>query len=179
MGKLFDAALAILKAFSLLSSGDFEQFWLPCEFLSPFPALQFDGRGTKLIAVICPEDDAFHLASATTVVLRCIIEQNGGALLSRGRADLLNFVQKLRRATTEYNWDLADVCLSQCEEPILQVAGSDRGDETSRMDISIGSSGGPSDGPFGYDGTDNFYLDCGWPADLADYPWDDLWDMAK
>lgn len=32
VGKLFDAALAILKAFSRLNSSDFEQFWLPCEF---------------------------------------------------------------------------------------------------------------------------------------------------
>ncbi|KAJ4515693.1 hypothetical protein HRR83_004600 [Exophiala dermatitidis] len=78
-------------------------------------------RGRDLHAFWMPYT-AYHFASAAILILRCGLEaandETARDCISSARA----LVEHLRKAKDEAKWDLADICLSQCEPVVHQLS---------------------------------------------------------
>lgn len=130
---------------------------------------------------------AYHISSATIIFLRCTIEASDSLILSSCKTTLLEFMQWLRHAKEVEKWDLADICLAQCEGPILQICNGNR--TLSQLDTMIplrynpimteeidttmfnfnGFDGGVHTGPSVLDTQNN--------VNGFEYPYADLWDL--
>ncbi|KAI1613483.1 fungal-specific transcription factor domain-containing protein [Exophiala viscosa] len=82
------AARAIVTFTISLRGEDFSTFWLPYT--------------------------AYHFTSATTLILRCGLEAANDDITKECISSARKLVAHLRAAKAEVNWDLGDICLSQC-----------------------------------------------------------------
>lgn len=110
----------------------------------------------------------------------------------------MSVVQWLRNAKAEHRWDLGDICLAQCEGPILQICGEQRsnnmeissrnaaagaGHQANGYDFNVRAVDGLDPGMFGsnaYDGgihTGPSVMDTQHDVNGFEYPWADLWDL--
>jgi hypothetical protein len=126
---------------------------------------------------------SYLLVTAATILLRCSVECGDLATKRSCITKLLGFRDWLRRASSEYEWDLADFCLERCAEPIQKfadalqlppqevqtgVAGEEvantRTEETphTTTDPAIGE-------PISL-------LELYLPVDPLDFSWESLWD---
>jgi hypothetical protein len=138
---------------------------------------------------------AYHITSATIILLRCTIETKDPQVLEKCQRLLLDSVHWLRASKKEHCWDLGDICLAQCEEHILHVCGEqNRGDlclqhpsrvpgshippadavnrPASSLNHGIFSSNIWGDGVY----TGPSVIDTQHDVNGFEYPWADLWD---
>lgn len=93
-------------------------FWLPCKYTNrimhkwPSPCSH-------------QQDIAYHFASAATLMMRCAIEAQDDAVSIDCVGNARRFMDHLKRMKTLANWDLADICLNQCETTVQNMSASD------------------------------------------------------
>lgn len=68
-------------------------------------------------------DTAHLLASAAMILLRCTVETTDVTAREICRQSLEGLRKRLRTARDVDDWDLADIFLNQCDEPISRVIG--------------------------------------------------------
>ena len=93
---LRNSALAIVDFLGSLTRQHFDEFWLSYS--------------------------AHFLVTATIMLLRCTIETREDGALQLCKAKLIALRSTLERATNEYGWDVADICLERCSKAIDRVA---------------------------------------------------------
>lgn len=79
----------------------------------------------RLSATNTNVDTAYHLASAAVSILRCAIKFTNDNTARECVSSARALVKHLRAAKDDSNWDLGDVCLSQCEK-IVNDSSIDR-----------------------------------------------------
>ena len=127
------------------------------------------------------EDSAYHICSATIILLRCAIDTTNIETAESCKSNLSEVKQWLDWAHTSHHWDLAEICLAQCAEPIERLIASSRSTVTS---IRVNRAEDPCIGMVGENIGDPVNI-----AFLADteslivnglnYPFVDLWDMFE
>lgn len=122
-------------------------------------------------------DTAHLLVSATTTLLRCLVESTDMSIKRDCAAKLVRLQQRLQVARHTFNWDLADFCLERCSEAISRIAvileAPEGHPEPERRETD--QSELPSFG-LGFDTSallEDFFL----PVDSLDYPFDALWNI--
>ncbi|KAH8799716.1 fungal-specific transcription factor domain-containing protein, partial [Xylogone sp. PMI_703] len=90
------AAEAVIRFVITIGSSDMDKFWLPYT--------------------------CYHMASATTLILRCGLETKSDHTASECLSMAKLLIDHLRSAKDTYNWDLADICLSQCEAVVRKMS---------------------------------------------------------
>lgn len=112
------------------------------------------------------------------MLLRCAIDAKDERARSNHSSILKRLLLRLNQAKETDDWDLADVCISQCGDSILafltgrSTTSNEEADDMSQSDAA---------GQF-YDPSmlDHIALPLQWPNTATDglqYPWADLWDM--
>ncbi|KAF7950360.1 hypothetical protein EAE96_007647 [Botrytis aclada] len=123
---------------------------------------------------------AYHICSATIILLRCVIDTTDIETAEACKSSLSEVKQWLDWAHTSHHWDLAEICLAQCAEPIERLNVSSRSTatnarETRTEQMGIGMVGDrigdPTNVPFLVD-TENL-------MNGLEYPFVDLWDMFE
>jgi hypothetical protein len=110
----------------------------------------------------------------------------------------MNLIEWLRIARDEHRWDLGDICLAQCEGPILQICGERIGgdaevssqivpngnaDRVNSNEFNNRTVDGLDPGMFGYHTysggvhTGPSVMDTQHTVNGFEYPWADLWDL--
>lgn len=67
-------------------------------------------------------DTAYHFASAATLMMRCALEVTDESIATdcvNSACKLIDHLREMKRLT---NWDLADICLNQCEATVRQMS---------------------------------------------------------
>jgi hypothetical protein len=159
---LRNSALAIVDFLGSLTRQNFDEFWLSYS--------------------------AHFLVTATIMLLRCTIETREDGALQLCKAKLTALRTTLERATNEYGWDVADICLERCSKAIDRVASLTV--PVNRDDVD--SSGAAFACPSASDSisqqqlTEQNLLDPDWlnqpyttldmglPLDAFDFPWDNV-----
>jgi hypothetical protein len=94
--KLRETSCEVIDFVTALSDAQLQEFWLPYT--------------------------SYLLVTAATILLRCTIECGDIATKRLCVAKLVGFRDRLRRASRDSGWDLADFCLERCDEPIQKFA---------------------------------------------------------
>jgi hypothetical protein len=94
--KLRETSCEVIDFVTALSDAHLQEFWLPYT--------------------------SYLLVTAATILLRCTIECGDIATKRSCVAKLVGFRDRLRRASKDSGWDLADFCLERCDEPIQKFA---------------------------------------------------------
>lgn len=133
---------------------------------------------TKLIMA----DTGHLLVSATTVLLRCIVESATLQEKNVAIGKVLKFLDRLRIAVEKSKWDLAEFCLERCQRPVEKIASAMAFAPEPRSSPAIA---GPSqnsnfDSSTAFSGTQDFtttnpQFDVLIPADPFDLSWEMLW----
>lgn len=157
---LRNSTLAIVDFLGSLSRQHFDEFWLSYS--------------------------AHFLVTATVMLLRCTIETREEGALRLCKAKLTALRATLERATNEYGWDVADICLERCSKAIDRVASFAVPVNGYNMNSSAATSAHPQtsgDNPqqqpreqalLDPDWLNQPYttLDMDLPLDAFDFPWD-------
>jgi hypothetical protein len=129
---------------------------------------------------------SYLLVTAATILLRCTIECGDITTKRLCIAKLIDFRDRLRRASDESEWDLADFCLERCEAPIQRFADAQ---QLSSQHIRTGATmmedeqalpqieavqPDMMDMPMSYSGS---LSEISRPVDSLEYPWESLWDV--
>ncbi|TGO72301.1 hypothetical protein BELL_0470g00080 [Botrytis elliptica] len=123
---------------------------------------------------------AYHICSATIILLRCAIDTTDIETAESCKSSLSEVKQWLDWAHTSHRWDLAEICLAQCAEPIERLNVSSRATATNvrenrteqpGMGVVGESIGDPTNVPFLAD-TESL-------MNGLEYPFVDLWDMFQ
>lgn len=75
--------------------------------------------------VMAPPDSAYHFTSAATLILRCALEAENGETAQECVANAKTLIDFLRHSKDNGNWDLADICLAQCEAVVDKLCDGD------------------------------------------------------
>jgi hypothetical protein len=127
---------------------------------------------------------SYLLVTAATILLRCTVECGDIATKRSCVVKLISFRDRLRKASDESGWDLADFCLERCDEPIQKFADAL---QLSSQEIQTGTSEARSilppaeipqqhvtEMPTGDSGPlSEIFLS----VDSLEYPWGDVWDI--
>ncbi|KAL3444556.1 fungal-specific transcription factor domain-containing protein [Aspergillus insuetus] len=105
------AARAVIDFTTTLSEDEVDAFWLPYT--------------------------AYHFTSAATMTLRCALEAESADTAQECVASAKSLIDFLRQMKDELNWDLADICLGQCEAVV------DRLCDTNNLDMWRKNPPGP------------------------------------
>ncbi|KAK4942010.1 hypothetical protein LTR10_018191 [Elasticomyces elasticus] len=89
------AARAIVDFTISLRGNDFNTFWMPYT--------------------------AYHFTSATILILRCGLEAANDDIAKECISSAQKLIEHLRTVKAETNWDLGDICLSQCGRVVQQL----------------------------------------------------------
>lgn len=144
-------------------------------------------------------DTAHLLASSAMILLRCTIETTDRSISESCKKSLSSLQSRLRAAKEQQEWDLADIFLGQCDEPISRVTAADalvhqfnslQDDPSSAAAASISATNGTAAGNVvsGAEAADlqqNLeYLhgfapaqDLYFPVENLGYPYETLWSM--
>ncbi|KAH8728731.1 fungal-specific transcription factor domain-containing protein [Phaeosphaeriaceae sp. PMI808] len=96
LSTLRQASCEVVSFITLLDHASLQEFWLPYT--------------------------SYLLVTAATILLRCTVE-GGGIVTKRSCVTkLVQFRDRLQRASEDSEWDLADACLERCHEPIQKIA---------------------------------------------------------
>ncbi|EGP85465.1 uncharacterized protein MYCGRDRAFT_61319 [Zymoseptoria tritici IPO323] len=155
LAMLREAAIALTDFVTALDSTQLAEFWLPYT--------------------------AHLLVTATTILLRCLLESTDVTTKHTCAEKLVRLVSTLKVSKEEHDWDLADFCLERCSEPISKISSA-----LGIVDEATGSSAGAvAQAPVadesiaaGLPGpVEDWPLDVLFPVDSLDYPFDAMWDM--
>jgi hypothetical protein len=159
---LRNSALAIVDFLGSLTRHHFDEFWLSYS--------------------------AHFLVTATIMLLRCTIETREDGALQLCKSKLTALRTTLERATNEYGWDVADICLERCSKAIDRVASLTAPVHRDHMDSSGATSAVPhvnnsisqqqltEQNLLDPDWLNQPYttLDMGLPLDAFDFLWENL-----
>ncbi|KAM0712838.1 hypothetical protein Q7P35_000287 [Cladosporium inversicolor] len=155
---LRNSALAIVDFLGSLSRQHFDEFW--------------------------HSYSAHFLVTATIMLLRCTIETREEGALQLCKAKLTALRATLERATNEYGWDVADICLERCSKAIDRVANFAVTVNGNHINSSATTSAHPQtrDDNSQQQPTEHpdwlnqphTTLDMDLPLDAFDYPWDNI-----
>lgn len=162
-----------------LQEQHFREFWLPCKSRQLVCQWSCDSSFT---------DTAYLLVSATTTLLRFLVESHDASYNAETCSKLLSLLEKLKTARENYDWDLAQLCIDTCGPPIEKLVAANSSllntDREPRPDTMGGGGATPLQDDTEYsDGTqlqgagavqqvnDSVTI----PLDL-DIPWDYLWE---
>lgn len=122
-------------------------------------------------------------------MLRLLVESDDSSYKAEACSRLLSLLETLQVAREQYSWDLAQLCIDMCAQPIekLVVANSSliNIDRELRADAADGGGGPSSQGDTAYaNGTHPRDAGAAQPIDIdsipfpldLDIPWDYLWD---
>jgi hypothetical protein len=148
---LRDVSLRIIDFVCLLERHHLEQFWLPYT--------------------------AHLLVTTATIVLRCIVETENEEVRNTCKTSIRKFLQHLRSARHDLDWDIAEIFLERCEEAINRITESEgQGDfQQSAGNQPILSEQVPED--VLEDPTSLIDGSLFAPADSLDCIWGSLWDV--
>ncbi|SMR56712.1 unnamed protein product [Zymoseptoria tritici ST99CH_1E4] len=155
LAMLREAAIALTDFVTALDSTQLAEFWLPYT--------------------------AHLLVTATTILLRCLLESTDVTTKHTCAEKLVRLVSTLKVSKEEHDWDLADFCLERCSEPISKISSA-----LGIVDEATGSSAGAvAQAPVadesiaaGLPGpVEDWPLDVLFPVDSLDYPFDAMWDL--
>ncbi|KAL6234327.1 hypothetical protein BDW75DRAFT_241228 [Aspergillus navahoensis] len=93
------AARAVIDFTTNLARDELDAFWLPYT--------------------------AYHFTSAATLTLRCALEAENADMAQECVASAKKLVDFLRRMKNDVNWDLADICLGQCEAVVEKLCDTE------------------------------------------------------
>lgn len=169
LAMLREAASALTEFVCSLEASQLSEFWLPCNV----------PHYLTLVAVLLTTLDTAHLlVSATTILLRCLLESTDLATKKECATKLVRLLRRLETAREASEWDLADFCLERCTEPINKIATamgitseslpSTDVEEHTRPNNAFSSDTAFTELP------SDFFL----PVDSLDYPFDALWDVS-
>jgi hypothetical protein len=126
---------------------------------------------------------SYLLVTAATILLRCTVECGDIVTKRSCITKLIGFRDRLRRASDESGWDLADFCLERCDEPIQKFADALLSSQqihtgTNEAQAIIPQAEIPqqhvTEMPTGdSDPLSEIFLS----VDSLEYPWGDVWDM--
>ncbi|KAF7861872.1 hypothetical protein EAF04_007754 [Stromatinia cepivora] len=123
---------------------------------------------------------AYHICSATIILLCCAIDTSDRETADSCKSILSEVKQWLSWAHVTHHWDLAEICLAQCAEPIDRLNASSR---SVAMDVQAGGAEAPSIGIVGEGIGDPasmpFLADTESLMNGLEYPFVDLWDMFE
>ncbi|KAB2579228.1 hypothetical protein DBV05_g2117 [Lasiodiplodia theobromae] len=125
------------------------------------------------------------IVSAATILLRCAIDTADAAVAEECKESLKSLRSRLHRAKNQDQWDLADMFLKRCDEPISRITSDSQmrnqesnaaqppavqaAEESQRLDAQQE----PPD--FGL----SSFSELNIPIGPLDYPWESLWDMFE
>lgn len=108
------AAASFIDFVTSLSKEETQLFWLPCKLKMVFSSFPYAVLTTF-------KDTAYHFVSAATLMMRCALETQSESV-SRNCVEKANsLIDYLRHMKTETDWDLANICLGQCEITVKQM----------------------------------------------------------
>jgi len=126
--------------------------------------------------------------SATTTLLRLLVESDDDSFKAEAYSKLLSFPKTLKMAREHYGWDLAQLCIDTCAPSIEKLVAINSSllntDQESRSDVVGGGGGASSQDVTAYSiGPQLPDTGAAHPADDSitfpldlDIPWDYLWD---
>lgn len=125
-------------------------------------------------------DTAHLLVSATTILLRCLLESTDLTTKKECATKLLRLQHCLENAREASEWDLADFCLERCTEPIKKIAAAmGIPNEQPVPQLISDREASQNHDPLGSDMTfPELPSDLFLPVDSLDYPFDALWDAS-
>ncbi|KAH7374851.1 putative Zn(II)2Cys6 transcription factor [Plectosphaerella cucumerina] len=104
---------------------------------------------------------AYHFASAATLMMRCALEAQEETVATGCVNSARRLIDHLKKMKAQTNWDLADICLNQCEGTVKQMGQNNNLNlwRSRKADLRLqtaqatapSSERGP-DGPSGFDG---------------------------
>lgn len=160
LATLREATLDVVDFVSSLDESQLHEFWMPYT--------------------------SYLLVTAATILLRCTIECGDIETKKACATRLVGFRNRLRRARTDSEWDLADFCLERCHEPIQKIANAlgilthDTQVEDLGQRVTMNPAPGTMDQvEVGVLGSDTSLSDFSVPIDSLDYPWETLWDSFE
>lgn len=151
---LRESAKAIITFLTSLTEQNLNEFWMPYS--------------------------AYHICSATIILLRCAIDASDRETADSCMSCLSEVKQWLTWAYVTHHWDLAEICLAQCAEPIDRLNASSRsvaidaqtgGAQAYSIGTGVEDLGDPASIPSLAD-TESF-------INGLEYPFVDLWDMFE
>jgi len=161
------SAVAILDFVESMQIHQLTSFWLPCELRNHVLDWTF---------VDSHVDCAYHLTSATTLLLRFAVETTNDELAISCIASVRAFVRKLQDLRDRHSWELGNHCLAQCEAIV------DRLSKQGRPQVTIGDVPAENmlDAPFDLEPSAN-WLDSSLMVSFGDLgghaPERDLWEL--
>lgn len=66
-------------------------------------------------------DTTHHLILTIIILLRCTVESTDKTIINSCKASLSRLWAKLHQAAEHDGWDLASICISQCEESVSKI----------------------------------------------------------
>jgi hypothetical protein len=158
--KLRETSCGVIDFVTALSDAQLHEFWLPYT--------------------------SYLLVTAATILLRCTVECGDIVTKRSCVTKLISFRDRLRRASTESGWDLADFCLERCDEPIqkfadaLQCSQQQTQTRTREAEPMLAQAQ-----PVQQDAVEMSMGDSDPLSDLflsvnsLEYPWGDVWDIFE
>ena len=155
LGMLREAAFALIDFVTALTPTQLGEFWLPYT--------------------------AHLLVTAATITLRCLLESTDLTTKRTCAHKLVNFKDRLAKASADHSWDLADFCLERCSEPIEKISDAMGvvAHTSEAADALVDQSGNHTrtDLQEPQLNLDDMAADLFFPVDSLDYPFDALWSM--
>lgn len=122
-------------------------------------------------------DTAHLLVSATTALLRCLVETTDITIKRDCATKLVQFQERLETARNAFHWDLADFCLERCSESISRISAALE-ISTNTLEPEMRELEERNTPSFGLDfDTAALLEDFLLPVDSLDYPFDALWNV--
>ncbi|KAI9650760.1 hypothetical protein NHQ30_000785 [Ciborinia camelliae] len=149
---LRESAKAITTFLTSLTEQNLNEFWMPYS--------------------------AYHICSATIILLRCAIDTTDRETKESCKSSLSEVKQWLNWAHTSHHWDLAEICLVQCAEPIDRLNASSRSTDAQANGAEDPSMRVVGEG-IGAPGSVPFIADRESLMNGLDYPFVDLWDIFE
>ncbi|OJD35573.1 c6 transcription factor [Diplodia corticola] len=127
------------------------------------------------------------LVSAATVLLRCAIDTANATVAEECRNTLKTLRRRLHLAKSKDNWDLADMFIKRCDEPISRIiapldfpmrdreVGTVHATQATEENQQLGTQEETPD--LGTSGYPELNIPIG-PLD-SDCPWESLWDILE
>ncbi len=92
-------------------------------------------------------DTAYHFTSAATLILRCALEADNDDTARDCVSQASLLIASLRQAKDKFKWDLADICLTNCEAVVAKMSDGDYLDFRRRNPQAVRAEKGRTTGP--------------------------------
>ncbi|EKG17962.1 Transcription factor fungi [Macrophomina phaseolina MS6] len=125
------------------------------------------------------------LVASATVLLRCAIDTSDATVAKGCKESLRSLQKRLHLAKAQDDWDLADMFIKRCDEPITRIitepppGSRENRSNTARYLQDQEHSQGQMEVQDVFDFTQSTYSDFHVSMGTVDHPWESLWDMLE